>query len=93
MCCALILCVFSEWAVDIAGQVCMCGWNNIYISFSSQSEKDSKEEILKAFKLFDDDETVCFSPPQTPHMYTHAHVYTHTHTHTHTHASTHTHTQ
>ena len=23
-----------------------------------QSEKDSKEEILKAFRLFDDDETV-----------------------------------
>ena len=25
---------------------------------SLQSEKDSKEEILKAFRLFDDDETV-----------------------------------
>ena len=26
--------------------------------FLLQSEKDSKEEILKAFRLFDDDETV-----------------------------------
>jgi len=26
--------------------------------FPLQSEKDSKEEILKAFRLFDDDETV-----------------------------------
>lgn len=31
----------------------------VFISLCSfQSEKDSKEEILKAFKLFDDDETV-----------------------------------
>ena len=28
------------------------------ICFTVQSEKDSKEEILKAFRLFDDDETV-----------------------------------
>ena len=27
-------------------------------SFYVQSEKDSREEILKAFRLFDDDETV-----------------------------------
>ena len=30
----------------------------ITVCFSVQSEKDSKEEILKAFRLFDDDETV-----------------------------------
>ena len=29
--------------------------------FVLQSEKDSKEEILKAFRLFDDDETVSCS--------------------------------
>jgi centrin-1 len=28
-----------------------------YLLFSLKSEKDSKEEILKAFRLFDDDET------------------------------------
>ena len=31
------------------------------ICFILQSEKDSKEEILKAFRLFDDDETVSCS--------------------------------
>ena len=35
--------------------VCQCVK---YHHHSFQSEKDSKEEILKAFKLFDDDETV-----------------------------------
>ena len=30
-------------------------WSHV---LPSQSEKDSKEEILKAFRLFDDDETV-----------------------------------
>ena len=29
----------------------------LYYVFLEQSEKDSKEEILKAFRLFDDDET------------------------------------
>ena len=29
----------------------------VYCIFLEQSEKDSKEEILKAFRLFDDDET------------------------------------
>ena len=37
-------------------------------SLVSQSEKDSKEEILKAFKLFDDDETVCLNLLQIAHV-------------------------
>lgn len=30
---------------------------NWYVAYFFKAEKDSKEEILKAFKLFDDDET------------------------------------
>ena len=33
----------------------------VLLCFILQSEKDSKEEILKAFRLFDDDETVSCS--------------------------------
>lgn len=33
-------------------------WLSCYlIKYTLQAEKDSKEEILKAFRLFDDDET------------------------------------
>ena len=67
----------------------------------AQGEKDSKEEILKAFRLFDDDETVsCVDWISMNtfmmrfYFHTHAHVHhTHTHTHTHTRAHTRTHTR
>ena len=56
LCLCVCLCVSVCVPVCVCACVCVCVWMMLVVAWH-QSQRDTREEIMKVFELFDDDHT------------------------------------